>query len=233
MLHNRYRPVAPSGENAVVDQESAALRDAGHQVRLVQRHSAEIEGWSRARRATVPMQMLWSGQSRRLLADELVDFAPDVVHVHNTFPIAHSGECCTPVPPQGFRWWRPCTTSSWPVPTASCSATAHPATTASGAAGCRGCVMGATGPRARPRLPWRWRPGCMPEPGGSWSRPMSSSPRHSETGWPRWAFRRNAASSSTTSSPRPRTWGRNRTTPSVAPPSPSSAGWTRPRGRRS
>lgn len=91
VLHNRYRPVAPSGENAVVDQESAALRDAGHQVRLVQRHSAEIEGWSRARRATVPMQMLWSGQSRRLLADELVDFAPDVVHVHNTFPLLTPG----------------------------------------------------------------------------------------------------------------------------------------------
>jgi glycosyltransferase involved in cell wall biosynthesis len=87
VLHNRYRPVAPSGENAVVDQESTALRDAGHDVHLVQRHSAEIETWSRSRRATLPAQLLWSGQSRRMLAEELARFCPDVVHVHNTFPL--------------------------------------------------------------------------------------------------------------------------------------------------
>lgn len=87
VLHNRYRPVAPSGENAVVDQESAALRAAGHDVHLVQRHSADIEGWSRARRATLPARMLWSRESQRLLADEVARFGPDVVHVHNTFPL--------------------------------------------------------------------------------------------------------------------------------------------------
>jgi glycosyltransferase involved in cell wall biosynthesis len=87
VLHNRYRPGAPSGENAVVDQESAALRDAGNEVHLVQRHSAEIETWSRPRRALLPAQLLWSGQSRRMLAEELARFRPDVVHVHNTFPL--------------------------------------------------------------------------------------------------------------------------------------------------
>lgn len=87
ILHNRYRPSAPSGENVVVDQESAALRDDGHDVRLLQRHSAEISGWSPARRATLPVQVLWSGQSRRDVAQTLREFSPDVVHVHNTFPL--------------------------------------------------------------------------------------------------------------------------------------------------
>ena len=87
VLHNRYRPTAPSGENAVVDQETAALRAAGHEVQLVQRHSAEIEQWSALHRAALPAQVLWSRSSQRLLAEQLEAFAPDVVHVHNTFPL--------------------------------------------------------------------------------------------------------------------------------------------------
>lgn len=87
IVHNRYRPAAPSGENAVVDQESAALAAAGHDVELVQRHSEEIASWSAPRRATLPVRVLWSEQSRRTVAKAVADFAPDVVHLHNTFPL--------------------------------------------------------------------------------------------------------------------------------------------------
>ena len=87
IAHNRYRPEAPSGENVVVDQETAALLAAGHEVALFQRHSGEIATWSRLRRAGLPLRVLWSSGSRRELAAELVRFAPDVVHVHNTFPL--------------------------------------------------------------------------------------------------------------------------------------------------
>lgn len=87
IVHNRYRPAAPSGENAVVDQESAALAAAGHDVELVQRHSEEIGSWSTLRRATLPARVLWSEQSRRTVGTAVADFAPDVVHLHNTFPL--------------------------------------------------------------------------------------------------------------------------------------------------
>jgi glycosyltransferase involved in cell wall biosynthesis len=87
LVHNRYRPQAPSGENSVVDQELAALANRGHRVALFQRHSADIASWSILRRATLPAQVLWSEDSRRSLATELVRFAPDVVHIHNTFPL--------------------------------------------------------------------------------------------------------------------------------------------------
>ena len=33
VVHGRYRSVAPSGENRVVDQEVRMLREAGHDVR--------------------------------------------------------------------------------------------------------------------------------------------------------------------------------------------------------
>lgn len=87
VVHNRYRPTAPSGENGVVDQETAALRALGHEVELFQRHSGEIESWSLPRKATLPARTIWSQESRRALAAELARFRPDVVHVHNTFPL--------------------------------------------------------------------------------------------------------------------------------------------------
>jgi glycosyltransferase involved in cell wall biosynthesis len=87
IVHNRYRPTAPSGENVVVDQESAALTARGHDVVLHQRHSEEIATWSPMRRATLPARVLWSGESRRAITKSLLGFRPDVVHVHNTFPL--------------------------------------------------------------------------------------------------------------------------------------------------
>jgi glycosyltransferase involved in cell wall biosynthesis len=87
VVHNRYRPTAPSGENAVVDQESSALSARGHDVVLYQRHSEDITSWSPLRRATLPARVLWSEDSRRGVAAALAGFAPDVVHVHNTFPL--------------------------------------------------------------------------------------------------------------------------------------------------
>jgi len=87
VVHNRYRPTAPSGENAVVDQESSALLSRGHDVALFQRHSDEIAAWSPLRRATLPARVLWSEGSRHAVTAALARFAPDVVHVHNTFPL--------------------------------------------------------------------------------------------------------------------------------------------------
>jgi glycosyltransferase involved in cell wall biosynthesis len=87
IVHNRYRPTAPSGENTVVDQESAALSSHGQDVALFQRHTQDIATWSLLRRATLPARVLWSGNSRRAIAESLAQFAPDVVHVHNTFPL--------------------------------------------------------------------------------------------------------------------------------------------------
>lgn len=87
VLHNRYRPTAPSGENVVVDQESAALAERGHEVVVEQRRSEEVASWSVLRRATLPARVLWSEAARRDLAASLAEHRPDVVHVHNTFPL--------------------------------------------------------------------------------------------------------------------------------------------------
>ena len=87
LVHNRYRSTAPSGENRVVDQESAALAAAGHEVRHFERHSDEIEDWPAWQKATLPARVIWNPASKRGLAAELAAFQPDVVHIHNTFPL--------------------------------------------------------------------------------------------------------------------------------------------------
>lgn len=87
LVHGRYRSVAPSGENNVVDQESSALRAAGHHVEHFERHSDEIAEWSLARKATLPAVSLWNAGVRRDLSRRLEQDRPDVVHLHNTFPL--------------------------------------------------------------------------------------------------------------------------------------------------
>ena len=87
VAHSRYRSAAPSGENRVVDQETAALAALGHEVELFERRSDDIEGWTVARKAALPAAVVWNGGVRRDLRALLRSARPDVVHVHNTFPL--------------------------------------------------------------------------------------------------------------------------------------------------
>ncbi|MFC3449805.1 glycosyltransferase family 4 protein [Amycolatopsis speibonae] len=87
VIHNRYRSEQPSGENNVVDQETALLAEAGHEVGLFERRSDDIAGMSLPRKAVVPLQVPWNRAVRADLARRLADDRPDVVHVHNTFPL--------------------------------------------------------------------------------------------------------------------------------------------------
>ena len=87
LVHNRYRSAAPSGENRVVDQEAVALANLGHQVTRFERCSDEIERWPRAKQASLPARVVWSRDAHRGLGAVLRELRPDVVHVHNTFPL--------------------------------------------------------------------------------------------------------------------------------------------------
>ena len=87
LAHNRYRSAAPSGENRVVDREGEALTALGHEVIRFERHSDDIEQWSRAKKASLPGRAVWSQETYRDLKETLRACRPDVVHVHNTFPL--------------------------------------------------------------------------------------------------------------------------------------------------
>src|SRR6202012_3266261 len=81
---------APSGENRVVDQEGEALATLGHEVILFSRSSDEIGQWPVAKKASLPVRTIWSRETYRDLKATLQEHRPDVVHVHNTFPLLSS-----------------------------------------------------------------------------------------------------------------------------------------------
>jgi glycosyltransferase involved in cell wall biosynthesis len=87
LVHNRYRSAAPSGENRVVDQESESLAAVGHEVMRFGRSSDEIAQWPVAKKALLPVRMIWSRETYRDLKALLQRHRPEVVHVHNTFPL--------------------------------------------------------------------------------------------------------------------------------------------------
>jgi glycosyltransferase involved in cell wall biosynthesis len=87
LIHNHYRSETPSGEDRVFEQEGSALADAGHTVRRFERFSDDIARRPMAGRAIVPAQVVWSDAARRSLKRFLRDERPDVVHLHNPFPL--------------------------------------------------------------------------------------------------------------------------------------------------
>ncbi|MFC8244096.1 glycosyltransferase [Streptomyces chartreusis] len=87
VVHNRYASAQPSGENKVVDQEAELLRAAGHHVELFERRSDDIAERSLLGKAALPFLVPWNPAVRTELAARLRAERPDVVHVHNVFPL--------------------------------------------------------------------------------------------------------------------------------------------------
>lgn len=81
-VHNSYQQ--RGGEDSVVDDEIRLLREHGHEVELYQRDSHDIESIGKLAMA---LNTLWSVRSVREVLAVLTRFRPDVIHVHNTFPL--------------------------------------------------------------------------------------------------------------------------------------------------
>ncbi|MER5713863.1 glycosyltransferase [Streptomyces sp. NPDC002132] len=87
VLHNHYSSAQPSGENRVVEQEVGLLRAAGHRVEVFERRSDDIASRSLLGKAAVPLLVPWNPAVRSELTARLRAERPDVVHVHNVFPL--------------------------------------------------------------------------------------------------------------------------------------------------
>jgi glycosyltransferase involved in cell wall biosynthesis len=83
LVHNRYQQ--PGGEDGVVKSEADMLRNHFHQVELYEADNDGIEGPLDSLKTA--FRCLWSLQAQRSFCKRLRDFEPDVVHVHNFFPL--------------------------------------------------------------------------------------------------------------------------------------------------
>lgn len=81
-VHNAYRQ--RGGEDSVVDDEVHLLRDHGVEVELYRRDNHDIESMGRL---SVARDTLWSPRTRHETDLVMQRFMPDVLHVHNTFPL--------------------------------------------------------------------------------------------------------------------------------------------------
>ncbi len=82
MVHNAYQQ--RGGEDTVFEDEAKMLRARGHELRVITRHNDELNTLKPLLAAT---ETLWSHRSASMLNRDIVAFCPDVIHVHNTFPL--------------------------------------------------------------------------------------------------------------------------------------------------
>ena len=86
VVHNRYRSSMPSGENRIVDLELEMLRERGIVVSTHIRSSDELAGLRAGRMRAVAAQFR-PASTLRELRELLRRDRPDVVHLHNYFPL--------------------------------------------------------------------------------------------------------------------------------------------------
>jgi glycosyltransferase involved in cell wall biosynthesis len=87
IAHNRYVSSQPSGENTVVDGESRLLTEAGVEVLPFLRSSDEIPELPAAEKGLLPVSPLYARRAQRELATLLRAEHPDVLHLHNPYPL--------------------------------------------------------------------------------------------------------------------------------------------------
>jgi len=87
VAHNRYREAIPSGENVIVDTEISQLGAAGIEVLPFQRASDSIGELPLAQKALLPLSPIFGRAAQRDLAELLRRARPDVLHLHNPYPL--------------------------------------------------------------------------------------------------------------------------------------------------
>ena len=84
-VHNQYRH--HGGEEVVVEAEHKMLTDYGHQVEQLIVKSSDIEKAGVLAKADIALQSIWSFKTYYTVKQQIKNFEPDLVHVHNTVPL--------------------------------------------------------------------------------------------------------------------------------------------------
>lgn len=87
LAHNYYASATPSGENQVVKTEAEFLLIAGDDVHAFTRQSDDIRGKGVVGVIQGALATPWNPWMAKAIRGKVDEFKPDVVHVHNTFPL--------------------------------------------------------------------------------------------------------------------------------------------------
>lgn len=82
-LHNLYK--IPGGEDVVVQAEKTLLENYGHEVVLLQADNHNITSFFS--QTMTALNTVYSFSAKKRVQAEIAKFQPDIVHVHNFFPL--------------------------------------------------------------------------------------------------------------------------------------------------
>lgn len=87
LTHNFYSSASPSGENQVLEAERQLLLNNGHELQEFSRHSDEIRTKGTIGIIQGAIATPWNPWMSKAIQKKVMEFLPDVVHTHNTFPL--------------------------------------------------------------------------------------------------------------------------------------------------
>lgn len=87
LAHNHYGSATPSGENQVFEAERQLLIKNGHALETFTRHSDEIRAKGAVGVLQGALATPWNHFIVKAIRQKVDECKPDVVHVHNTFPL--------------------------------------------------------------------------------------------------------------------------------------------------
>ena len=114
VCHNRYRSEFPSGENRYVEDEIALLRNAGIDVVRMTEESDSLNNGGPLHMANAALGLMYSPTGVRRFQRLLRYERPDVVHIHNVFPlispavIGAAKAACVPIVQRVHNYSRTC-----------------------------------------------------------------------------------------------------------------------------
>ena len=83
-IHNQY--FFKGGEDTVVDNEKKILIKNKHKViQLIRKNNLEIKSF--IQKIKIGFNVIYSNQSKKIIFQKLQEIKPDVVHIHNIFPL--------------------------------------------------------------------------------------------------------------------------------------------------
>jgi glycosyltransferase involved in cell wall biosynthesis len=89
-VHNQYFS-GRGGEDSVVEQERLLLLSYGHQLQQLLVQTSELRGASLWKLAKAAVSTTWSSRAYSLIRQAISEIQPEIVHVHNTFPLLSPG----------------------------------------------------------------------------------------------------------------------------------------------
>jgi glycosyltransferase involved in cell wall biosynthesis len=87
VVHNRYSSRVPSGENLAVADEVRWLRDAGVDVTTHEVSNDDVFDATGPEKVRQAAESMWSPSAARHVGSAIDEVQPDIVHVHNLFPL--------------------------------------------------------------------------------------------------------------------------------------------------